>query len=209
MGPRTGTGEKAEPFSSGRRIVGLDGALIADEENAVGLRAAHRRAGRRAGPRLIERPDGERRIVSVQAAPLRDSGGSLIGALDLLPRRQRRACARTAPPARASAGCASILNALPAAIYTTDAEGRITFYNEAAVEMSGRRPELGKDKWCVTWKLYTPDGDFASARPMPDGGRAQGESRDPRRRGGGRAARTAAGSRSSPIRRRCTMRPAS
>jgi PAS domain S-box-containing protein len=51
-----------------------------------------------------------------------------------------------------------ILNALPAAVYTTDAKGRITFYNEAAVEMSGRRPELGKDEWCVTWKLFTPDG---------------------------------------------------
>jgi PAS domain S-box-containing protein len=52
----------------------------------------------------------------------------------------------------------AILEALPAAIYTTDAEGRITFYNEAAVELSGRRPELGSDRWCVTWRLFRPDG---------------------------------------------------
>ncbi len=32
-----------------------------------------------------------------------------------------------------------LLEALPAAIYTTDGEGRITFYNQAAVEMSGSR----------------------------------------------------------------------
>ena len=51
-----------------------------------------------------------------------------------------------------------LLQALPAAIYTTDAEGTVTFYNEAAAELAGRVPELGKDKWCVSWKLYRPDG---------------------------------------------------
>jgi PAS domain S-box-containing protein len=51
-----------------------------------------------------------------------------------------------------------ILNAIPAAIYMTDAKGRITFYNEAAVEFSGRRPTLGSDEWCVTWRLYEIDG---------------------------------------------------
>src|SRR6516162_830007 len=54
-----------------------------------------------------------------------------------------------------------LLDALPTAIYTTDAAGRITFYNQAAVELSGRRPEIGSDHWCVTWRLYWPDG-----RPM-------------------------------------------
>jgi PAS domain S-box-containing protein len=51
-----------------------------------------------------------------------------------------------------------LLNALPAAIYTTDASGRLTFYNDAAVAFSGRRPVLGSDEWCVTWKLFWPDG---------------------------------------------------
>lgn len=51
-----------------------------------------------------------------------------------------------------------LLNALPAAIYTTDAQGKITFYNEAAIAFSGRRPALGSDEWCVSWKLFWPDG---------------------------------------------------
>lgn len=51
-----------------------------------------------------------------------------------------------------------LLDALPAAIYTTDAAGRITFYNQAAVAFSGRRPTLGSDEWCVSWRLYWPDG---------------------------------------------------
>jgi PAS domain S-box-containing protein len=44
----------------------------------------------------------------------------------------------------------------------TDAEGRLTFYNEAAAALWGCCPELGKTKFCGSWKLYWPDG-----RPLP------------------------------------------
>jgi PAS domain S-box-containing protein len=52
----------------------------------------------------------------------------------------------------------AILDGLPAAVYTTDAAGRITYYNQAAAELAGRQPEIGKDEWCVTWRLYNRDG---------------------------------------------------
>jgi PAS domain S-box-containing protein len=52
----------------------------------------------------------------------------------------------------------ALLDALPAAVYTTDAAGHITFYNKAAVALAGRRPQIGRDEWCVTWRLYRPDG---------------------------------------------------
>lgn len=52
----------------------------------------------------------------------------------------------------------AVLDALPAAVYTTDANGRITYFNRAAAELAGREPELGKDEWCVTWRLYNADG---------------------------------------------------
>ncbi|WP_407351543.1 PAS domain S-box protein [Luteimonas sp. R10] len=51
-----------------------------------------------------------------------------------------------------------LLDALPVALYTTDADGRVAFFNRAAVEFSGRTPELGSDYWCVTARLYEPDG---------------------------------------------------
>jgi PAS domain S-box-containing protein len=51
-----------------------------------------------------------------------------------------------------------VLEALPAAVYTTDAAGKITYFNRAAAELAGREPEIGKDEWCVTFRLYTPDG---------------------------------------------------
>ena len=51
-----------------------------------------------------------------------------------------------------------LVDALPAAVYTTDAEGRITYFNEAAAKLWGCRPELGKSEWCGSWKLFWPDG---------------------------------------------------
>ncbi|MGB2695618.1 MAG: PAS domain S-box protein [Dehalococcoidia bacterium] len=54
-----------------------------------------------------------------------------------------------------------LIEALGVAVYTTDAAGRITLYNEAAATLWGRRPELGKDEWCGSFRLYWPEG-----RPM-------------------------------------------
>ncbi|AYM66085.1 PAS domain S-box protein [Agrobacterium fabrum] len=55
-----------------------------------------------------------------------------------------------------------ILEALPAAVYTTDAHGKITYFNRAAVEQAGREPAIGQDEWCVTFRLFTADG-----QPLP------------------------------------------
>ena len=58
----------------------------------------------------------------------------------------------------------NILNALPAAVYVTDALGRITYFNEAAAILWGYRPTIGSSEWCGSWKLFWPDG-----RPLPHG----------------------------------------
>src|SRR5215510_11837188 len=50
------------------------------------------------------------------------------------------------------------IEGLPTAVYMTDADGRLTFYNEAAVVLWGCRPPLGESKFCGSWKLYWPDG---------------------------------------------------
>jgi PAS domain S-box-containing protein len=55
-----------------------------------------------------------------------------------------------------------LLEALPVAVYMTDAEGRITYYNQAAADFWGVRPALGSDKWCGSWRLFGMDG-----RPLP------------------------------------------
>jgi PAS domain S-box-containing protein len=52
------------------------------------------------------------------------------------------------------------LDQLPAAIYVTDEDGVVTYFNPACIDFTGRRPEVGRDRWCVTWRLYTNAGEF-------------------------------------------------
>jgi len=51
----------------------------------------------------------------------------------------------------------NLIHCLPAAIYTTDQDGYITMYNDAAAELWGRHLEIGKDMWCGSWKIYETD----------------------------------------------------
>ncbi len=77
-----------------------------------------------------------------------DAARNMLGA----PARSRSA--KSALPYR------EFLDALGVAVYTTDAAGRITFFNEAAATFWGRRPAVGEE-WCGSLRLRFPDG-----RPM-------------------------------------------
>ena len=104
--------------------------------------------------------DGQRRdwsLVVSALGPLPDGGRLFICiAHDLT--KQRQLEARTKDN---EVHFRQLLEALPVAVYTTDAEGQITFYNKAASDFWGYRPALGS-LWCGTWRLFWPDG-----RPMP------------------------------------------
>jgi PAS domain S-box-containing protein len=52
----------------------------------------------------------------------------------------------------------ALLRSLPVAVYMTDAEGWITFFNEAAARLWGLEPEIGKARYNGAWKLFRPDG---------------------------------------------------
>lgn len=77
--------------------------------------------------------------------------------------RVRDAEALVAIAARAVTGnparLCEALDALPAPIYVTDREGVITHFNTACVALAGRTPVVQHDKWCVTWKIYTLEGE--------------------------------------------------
>jgi PAS domain-containing protein len=61
---------------------------------------------------------------------------------------------------RGESEMAAALDRLPAPVYVTDAEGRITYFNAACIDFAGRTPVVGEDNWCVTWKLFSKDGEF-------------------------------------------------
>jgi len=62
--------------------------------------------------------------------------------------------------------CAA-LEELSAPVYVTDAEGVVIYFNRACIGFSGRTPTVGKDRWCVTWKLFTNDGEFLPHEECP------------------------------------------
>jgi PAS domain S-box-containing protein len=51
-----------------------------------------------------------------------------------------------------------LVEALGVAVVMTDEEGHITLCNEAAVDLWGRRPDLGIERWSGAWRLYHLDG---------------------------------------------------
>jgi PAS domain S-box-containing protein len=51
-----------------------------------------------------------------------------------------------------------LIQALPVAVYTVDEKGMINLFNEAAVKLWGRVPELGKELWSESYALFTQDG---------------------------------------------------
>jgi PAS domain S-box-containing protein len=61
---------------------------------------------------------------------------------------------------RSGSGYAAAIDRISVPVYTTDAEGRVTYWNQACIDFAGREPQLGSDRWCVTWQLYTVHGDL-------------------------------------------------
>lgn len=61
----------------------------------------------------------------------------------------------------------SVLDELPVPVYTTDPDGAVTYWNQACVDFAGREPQLGADRWCVTWQLYTMQGEFLPHEQCP------------------------------------------
>jgi PAS domain S-box-containing protein len=134
-----------------------------DLSNLDGAFAGLRRTGGscRTEYRLIPRTDHERagreRWVAIEGAVVRDTAGrpqQLLGVTRDITER-KHAEARLQESERV---LRDLLGALPAAIYVTDAVGRITYCNEGAVKLWGARPKLGEDRWSDFSRYYHVDG---------------------------------------------------
>jgi PAS domain S-box-containing protein len=153
-------GDSDSRFCGSFKLWRPDGSFLPHDETPMAV-ALHEGREFRNQEVVIERPDGTRITVLVNIDPVRDAEGRLVGAVNVF--HDTTALKQSEETLRESERrFREMIDALPAAIYTTDAEGHLTHFNPACIELSGRVPELGTDKWCVTWELYHPDG-----RPMP------------------------------------------
>jgi PAS domain-containing protein len=51
-----------------------------------------------------------------------------------------------------------LVTLLPVAVYTIDNEGFLTLFNRQAVQVFGREPQMGIDRWCGSYRLCHADG---------------------------------------------------
>jgi PAS domain S-box-containing protein len=92
--------------------------------------------------------------------PQRDAGGQVVrwfGTCTDIDERKRAEEALREGEERLT----RLVEVMPAAVYTCDAEGRVTFFNRRAVEIWGREPDP-HEKFCGSWRLWGIDG-----APMP------------------------------------------
>lgn len=151
-------GEPGERFCGSYRLLDLGGTHIPSAECPMAIALATGQSYRDEYIQ-IERPDGSRIVALVNIEVLKNAHGRVTGAVNAF--RDSASLGRGRGRAEDRTGeLETILRSLPAAIYTTDLEGRITFYNEAAAELWGVRPELHRSEFCGSWKLYWPDGTY-------------------------------------------------
>lgn len=60
-----------------------------------------------------------------------------------------------------------LLDVMPAALFTCDTSGRITFYNAAAVELFGGEPDVDNERWCGAWRILTQGGEVLAPADYP------------------------------------------
>ena len=149
-------GSRQHRFCGAHRAYGSNGEPLTSSDAPMAELLASQRPIRDR-ELVVERPDGSRLTLLANLDPLFDEDGRLVGGVNCFQDITARKEAEDRLQQREQ-WYRDLLEALPAAIYTTDAEGRISFFNQAAADLAGRRPVLGSEAWCVSWKLYGPDG---------------------------------------------------
>ena len=154
-------GDPTVRFCGSYRLYGLKGNLIPPAECPMSEVLATGQ-GLRDQEIVIERPGGERIVALVNIEAIKDHSGRVVGAVNVFREKPVQHLGNSGLDGNRLNGHGQnpdeLLQALPVAVYTTNAAGLITFYNAAAADLWGVHPELGKSEFCGSWKMSWPDG---------------------------------------------------
>jgi PAS domain S-box-containing protein len=153
-------------FSAATRLFLIDGSPLPHDQTPM-AQALRSGASVRNAEVVMERPDGSRIVASVNVDPLYDDAGRITGAVNAFQDVTERVTANQSL-VDSERRYRELIEAIGVAVYTTDPEGRITLYNEAAVELWGRRP-MSDDRFCGSWKLFTVEGEPIRHEDCPMG----------------------------------------
>ncbi|HMI63345.1 MAG TPA: PAS domain S-box protein [Puia sp.] len=161
-GRRPATGPKGERYDGACKLYLENGDFLPHEQAPAAACLAERRPLKDLEI-IIERPDRSRIYARVNSSPLRDEKGNQTGVVNCLyditaQKVAEKQLARKTMELQDQSHYLQLIQTLDTPIYTTDAEGKIMMYNQAAVDLWGREPEIGKDLWCGSFKILNTDG---------------------------------------------------
>ncbi|HEY2722529.1 MAG TPA: PAS domain S-box protein [Chitinophagaceae bacterium] len=148
--------DDALKFCACYKVWMMDGTYVPPDKTPMALALKTGKSFRNVEA-FVERPNGEKFHAVVDIDPLFDDSGNLNGAINIFQDISNRKSVELAL-SESEYRYRGLIHSLPAAIYTTDKNGYITMYNEAAARLWGRQPEIGKDQWCGSWKIFDLDG---------------------------------------------------
>jgi PAS domain S-box-containing protein len=150
--------ERAEYFCGCHQLYHTDGTLLAPADSPM-AQVLTQGVSIRDQVAVIERPDGSRRTVLININPLVNDEGAVIGAINVFTDITEYQPA-TQVQSETDAGFSRLLENLPAAVFTCDREGLLTYFNQAAAALWGSQPALksAAHRYCGPDKIFTHDG---------------------------------------------------
>jgi len=134
----------------------MDGLYIRPDQTPMAVALATGRSFRNVEA-IVQKPDGSSFHATESIDPLYDPENQVVGAVNVF---QDISEIKSAEAERKEneLQLRRLIDTVKTPLYSTALDGRITLFNEAAVELWGRRPVIGKDQWCGSYKILRTDG---------------------------------------------------
>jgi PAS domain S-box-containing protein len=152
-------------FGGSSRIRSVDGrAMRADESPMAHVLATGRPVHNR--EMIVEMEDGQTLTILANIDPIHDDHGTLVGAVNCFQDVTELARARIQLREDRHVG-RSFMQAIPAAMYTTDAGGKLLSFNKAAEKLWGAAPQGDGALFCGAHKVFDAAGKPLEADAYP------------------------------------------
>lgn len=142
-----------------------DGKEISPTETPMGAALAHGQSFRDVEA-MVECANGRKFHISISVDPIIDENGKIDGGICFFQDISRHMQTQL-ELSESEVRYRTLIEKLEVPLYTTDKDGTITLYNNAAVDLWGRVPKTGVEKWSGAHKLFYIDGTELAKEDCP------------------------------------------
>lgn len=106
---------------------------------------------------VITNKNKQKIIITNSCSPVFDDAGNITGAVLVFKSTSKIGSTEKLLKTNETVSN-NLIQHLPQAVYTCDKNGYLQSYNKAAADLWGRKPQVNKEKWCGSLKLFYADG---------------------------------------------------